>query len=293
MSIINLCTVSDDSFIYKGLTLYESLKARSSNFLLHYLCIDDSTYDRLKDRQNESLKLYKVSDLINKDQALKALKEQEYRYFCWSLASYFSNYLLELGLESITYIDSDIFFHKDIQIILDAVGEKEIGVFRHRQFQMEISRNEGWFNVGVVHFKNKEVGRQVLKWWANSVLNKLHPELATCGDQRYLDAFRLDSNVAKVCFFDGEIGHGAPWHWQIYNLDDYANSGKISWLGKQQDLIFTHFSQFVHNFKEDSYIPSTQHHCYTPLSQYSSDKNLKLIYDSYFDCLKQTYTKWR
>ena len=35
----NICTVSDNNYLIKGLTLYESLKESSKDFILHYLCI--------------------------------------------------------------------------------------------------------------------------------------------------------------------------------------------------------------------------------------------------------------
>lgn len=284
----NLCTVSDINYLYKGLTLFDSLLEKNQNFVLHYLCIDDLTYDKIK--KNESLNLipYHVNDLLSKDNDLLNLKLNDYRYFCWSLASYFSNYLLNSGVESITYIDSDIFFHENINEIYDEIGNKEVGIFRHRQFDLSSSRLEGWFNVGVVYFKNGKVGSHICKWWSNSVLHKKHPHLATCGDQRYLDEF---PNMCPddFIFIDGNIGHGAPWQWQLYDYSDYENNN-IIWNGKKQKLIFSHFSQFDYNDK--SYIASKMHHIYTPMSMYSDNKSLKMIYDEYYTNIIKTENKY-
>ena len=107
--------------------------------------------------EKKNLKPYNVKDLLSKDNDLKSLKSWDYRYFCWSLASYFSNYLLTNNNFDVTYIDSDIFFHQDIRILLDEIGTNEIGIFRHRQFPLSNERPEGFYNVGVVHFKNKEL----------------------------------------------------------------------------------------------------------------------------------------
>ena len=90
----NLCTVSDSNFLPKGMALYDSLKEKSSDFVLHYLLIDNDKYDLCKNNECESLKFYKVSDLIESDPFLKSIKEGEYRYFCWILSAYFSNKLL-------------------------------------------------------------------------------------------------------------------------------------------------------------------------------------------------------
>ena len=108
----------------------------------------------------------------------------------------------------------------------------------------------GWFNVGVVHFKNSDVGKELLSWWADAVLHKKYPELATCGDQKYLDAFL---EHAENIFIDGNIGHGAPWHWQLYDYSSYFEDGCITWKGEKQKLIFSHFSDFEANMQDNTY----------------------------------------
>lgn len=285
----NLCTVSDINYSIKGLTLFESLCEHSENFILHYLCIDEESYDFLKKYENEKLSIYNVGDLINSDINLKNLRDSEYKYFCWSLASYFSNYLLKKNIDSITYIDSDIFFHQNIQIIFDEISNKDVGIFRHRQFKLNSYRPEGLYNVGVVFFKNSETGLKVSNWWKDAVLYKKYPRLSTCGDQKYLDEFP-NLCYSNEIFVDGNIGHGAPWQWQLYNFDNYEKDGTIIWNEKKQKLIFSHFSQF--EFTENEYIPSKMHHIYTPLSSYSNILGLKKIYDEYYYKILLTKKKY-
>ena len=285
----NICTVSDIKYLYQGLALFESL-SKSENITLHYLCIDQISYDILKNIKNNKLIIYNINDLLNNDNNLINLKNSDYRYFCWSLASYFSNHLLSKNVgDSITYIDSDIYFHEKIELLFESFSKKDVGIFRHRQFSLSISRPEGHYNVGVVYFKNSDIGKNVLNWWSDAVLHKKYPHLSTCGDQKYLEEFpRMCSNI----FIDGEIGHGAPWQWQLFNFDNYENDGTIIWEGKKQKLIFSHFSQFNYNLENDTYLPSSQHHIYTPLTMYTENKGLKIIYDDYFDKIKKTNFKY-
>jgi hypothetical protein len=287
--MIQLCTVSDKNYLVKGLTLYESLIKNSENIVLHYLCIDKESLNFLKKFESPSLIVYDVEELTKNDNKLENLKQTNYKYFCWALASYFSNYLMKKNIGNITYIDSDIFFHENIEVILNEIGDKEIGVFRHRQFDMNSNPPEGLFNVGVVHFKNGKIGRHLLNWWCDAVLYMKYHNLATCGDQKYLDEF------LRICpddylFIDGDIGHGAPWQWQLYDFSEFEKDEKIIWNGKKQKLIFTHFSQF--DFKDENYIPSLMHHCYTPLNLYVDLKPLKKIYDNYYQELKNTKNKY-
>ena len=79
--------------------------------------------------------------------------------FCWSLASYFTNFLVNELQEDVTYIDADIFFHQSVRDMLFKMAQKDIGIFRHRQYPINIPNPNGRFNVGVVHFKNTDLAQ--------------------------------------------------------------------------------------------------------------------------------------
>ncbi len=282
----HICVVSDYNFLSKGLTLYESLLRKSSDFVIHYLCFDQESFDKLSKYSNETLTVYSDKYFLD-NKTLRDLKSEDKKYYSYTLASFFSDYLIKELKSDITYIDADIYFHQDIDSVFQEIGDKEIGIFRHRQYDPRIPNGNGWFNVGVVHFKNNDIGRNTLSWWADAVLHRKYPELATCGDQRYLDAFvSLDRTNL---FIDGNIGHGAPWQWMLYNFDSYVEDGCIVWGDKRQKLIFSHFSQFEYSISEDTYTPSTMHHCFTPQDMYQSNLGLKKIYDDYFEAIKRTH----
>ena len=285
--MINLTTVSDNNYLIKGLALYESLLEHGQDFTLHYLCIDSESYNKLKKYECDTLKVYDVIDLINNDESLMRLKNSEYKYFCWSLASYFTQHLMSKIDVPFIYIDSDIYFHQNINDLYSLMKDKSIGIFKHRQFTTE--RPEGAYNVGVCYFNNDVVGKHILNWWSDAVLNKKYPQLATCGDQKYLDAF--SSMCPDDLFYDeSTIGHTAPWLWQLYDLSKFEETGDIIWNGNSQKLFFTHFSQF--EFNDNSYIPSLMHHMYTSLNMYNEIPALKKIYDDYYNKLKEITLKY-
>ena len=283
----HLCALSDYNFLPKGLALYESLLKKSEDFVLHYLCFDEDSYDKLSRYESDTLKVY-FDEFEDPD--LEKLKAEDRKYYSYALASYFSHYLMEKNDTPITYIDSDIYFHQSINGLLDEIGPRDIGLFRHRQYRPDVPNGNGWFNVGVVHFKNTELGQRYLGWWYDAVLHRKHPELATCGDQKYLDVF--STLPESVLFIDGNIGHGAPWQWYLYYFDTYAEDGCITFHGQKQKLVFSHFSQFVYSVEENSYNPSTMHHCFTPEDLYRSDAGLKKIYDDYFEEIKHIHKKY-
>lgn len=288
----NACTLSDKNYLIQGLTLYNSLIKTQSDFLLHYLCLDDYSFNKLKEINSEKLIPYHINFFLEKDPLLKELKETDYWYFCMTLGSYFSNYLIEQNLNSITYIDSDVFLYKSLNDLTYEFNNKEIAIFKHRQFDGFRNRPEGNFNVGLVYFKNGKFGKKVLKWWSDAVLFRKYPELATCGDQKYLDKFP-ELCPEEFIFIDGNIGHGAPWQWQLYDFTKYFNKNTIFYKNDQQEIFFNHFSQFKFNLLNNEYVPSTMHHIYTPLEDYKKITELKKIYDDYFNEIKLSANEYK
>ena len=98
---------------------------------MHYLCIDDESYSKLKEVGGKFIPTnYRI---CYRRQALAKLKDEDYRYFCWSLASYFTNYLVnELNVD-VTYMNADYVFTQRNRV-LSKYRTRDIGIFRHRQY---------------------------------------------------------------------------------------------------------------------------------------------------------------
>ena len=241
------CTLSDYNYLIYGLTLYRSLINVNNDFVLYYLCLDDKAYDKLIDLELENIIPIKIGEISSKK--LEKLKEENYTNYCWATASYFTNWLMEYLNKPITYIDSDIYFFSDWQPFFDEIGEKSIGIVTHR-FAGRPSKRVGFYNVGVVYFKNSEAGRNCLKWWSDVVLDNTNPyfkKYGTCGDQKYLELFK--PLFKDVCVVDG-IGHLASWNVQNHTR---IKDERIIWRGKKQKLMYYHFSHFLPNFRRNNY----------------------------------------
>ena len=59
----HVVTLSDHNYIVNGMCLYESLAKHSQDFILHYLCLNDQTYDKLSSLGLDNLICYSMQEL--------------------------------------------------------------------------------------------------------------------------------------------------------------------------------------------------------------------------------------
>ena len=281
-----LCTLSDYGYIHHGLALYDSLVSTTSDdFILYYLTLDDKIYNKLKELNLPNLELITLSQLLHDNEELSKYNQAEYREFVWMLASYFSDYLLKTkGVEHITYIDSDIYFYEDIQLFYNEVGEKSVGIIRHRHLPLDINSPDGKFNVGVVYFKKDQIGSYCLDWWKDAVFYKKYPPLSTCYDQKYLEGFLMMFTENEICIVDKTFSHGAPWHNTFYDWTNYQNDKTVIWEGNVHKYLFHHFSRISFDFGNNSYSDVWNRGWDIP--------QVRQLYDDYFDIIKYTYKKY-
>lgn len=272
---MNFCTLCDKNYLNKGLAMLQSLTAQlNSSFVLHWLCVDKETYDTLKRLQDDyrpvtnniryCVKLYLLSDFEKRDPELLKAKSNpprnygtEHANYCWCLTTYFTNYILRNKItagDMLYYVDSDIFFYHSPQIIESCIGKKSVGIHTHRFGGIYDDKNEvGWYNVGVVGFRNDSIGVEVSNSWKRWMLTMDHlfyQEYGTCGDQKYLNLFLKLWGGDNVSVFDEVIGltgsrcgHLAPW-----NCDGLSHPGNyiiINKHGHHEPVVFFHFSHFT------------------------------------------------
>jgi len=289
-------TLSDKNYKLQGFTLFKSLLDTSSEeFVLYYLCMDDETYNDILNinKYHNNIIGIKLSDLESKFEDLQATKSNmRYDEYCWACASWFSNYLIKnYEIDHITYIDTDILFLKDPQIIYDVIGDKSVGIHEHKNLTEKSPY--GKYNVGVVYFKSNEIGLKVLDWWSDAVMNKKYPEFATCGDQKYLEGFVPRFGEENICIFDSGVGHGAPWNWRLFVYEYFNDDGTVVWGNIRQPLVFVHFSQFGFNLDtgEIDHVKG-KYPDHTLNQQVFNIPEVKQIYIDYFNKIKEVRSMW-
>lgn len=276
---INIATLCDKNYLAKGLAMRQSLIDLGVEFTLYWLCLDRETHFILEDILDHNDRIYLLSNLERDNSDLSVLRNNpETRYgsqrdnYIWSLAPYFVNYILDREIDPndhLFYIDSDIYFYQSPQVILDVMGNKSIAIHTHRFGPNRKKLDVGWYNVGVIGFKNDRVGKLVSNLWKHWVIDTSNPyynEYGTCGDQKYLELF-VEMFPKQVCVFDeeGSISHLAPW---CCELED-------------KPVVFFHFSHFQYDLKKNEWRDSIRGE-WKP----SRHAHIKPYYESYFEVIK-------
>lgn len=303
--MINICSLSDRNYLHYLMSLYKSIdRTTSSEFTFYTLCIDDESYQILNSKNLKNMVLVKIKEVEDSEIYRRLYENTDYKplssenTYCWSLASFFQNYVMETyNTKDIFYIDADILFYNDIKDIHDFVSQKSIGIMLHRH--NEIGSYVGAYNVGIIYFKNDDVGRRCIKWWRDVTIdpnNKWAKEYGTCGDQKYLELFDVLFGKENVCVLDEKIGHGAPWNLGIYNYLDSDIGGEIIWecldhkgkrvncgltdIKRNQKMYFIHFSQFTPDYQNSRY-RYDRGGAWVELNIYNNP-HVKKYYDDYF-----------
>jgi len=285
------CTLSDKKYLALGIALYRSLKLHCKDeFKLYYLCLDDETYNRFLSLNYKEVVPVSLSKLEKQEKELRDARENRpYNEYCWTLASYFSYRLLthESVGDHICYIDSDIFFYQDPQIIYEEIGEKAVGIIAHRHNC--VGNQDGAYNVGIIYFKNNDKSKEILKWWRDAVLHKSYPEYHGCGDQKYLEGFIPNFGEENICVADKTFGHGAPWNFRLYGYDKFKE-GKIIWGDKEQIFVFSHFSRLKYDINTDKVEPTSgQYADHTLGFQVFNIPAVNFMYRNYYVGLKEIH----
>lgn len=285
----HICTLSDKNYILQGINLYESLITHNKDIILHYLCLDNFILEFLTRQNLPNLKIYDLKDYLDNDEELKNTKNTiEYNRFCWGLASYFCKELLK-EYDNILYTDSDIYFYQSLKEIYEEIGNKSIGIIRHRH--VEYGSRCGEFNVGIVYFKSDKNGKNCVNFWWDLNKNKTHQYFKThghAGDQKYLELFPKLYDK-DLCIIENKVGHGAPFNFHLYDYKKFSlTNKKILYKQKEQKISFIHFMKFLPNFINKTYSPTNE-----PFNQdFMKIKQVKEIYDEYFELLCKTKIKY-
>ena len=240
------CTYCDRGYLSRALTLYESLRQHCPSFTLWVLCFDPETLGTLRVSSLPNLVPIALEEFEKGDAQLLEAKTNrgvvEYYFTCTPSVLL---YVLDKnpGIDVLSYLDADLFFFSDPAPIYDELRERSILITGHR-FPEHLRFHEavnGVYNVGLLAFRNDEVGRSALSWWRERCLEQCSDQASEghFADQKYLDDWPV--RFPSIVVLQHQGAGLAPWNVMRYELE--AKKGQVFVDG--EELVFYHF----HNVK--------------------------------------------
>lgn len=280
--MINFCTLFDSYYLDKGLALYHSLERVTDDFTLFIFCFDDKSFDILNDmRLKHGVILH--HSCIETEVLLRKKKERSKAEYCWTCTPVIIGYVLDYyDVGSCTYIDSDLYFFSDPQILFDEIEKEkpDTVIVEHRfksdAYGKKLEQRNGRYCVQFNYFCQTENSRRILKWWQEQCLDWCYdiPDPDRMGDQKYLNDFPIKFN--KVHELQHLGGGVAPWNLEQYKI--CSKDGKdiiLSDIKKEKfQLVFYHFQNI-------RYLPGNR------VNIKSQTKDKKLKYEIYIPYLKE------
>lgn len=252
----NFTTLFDSAYMAKGLAMYRSLERSSSEeFLLHIIAMDDQALAILHALALKQARIYPVGAFESMMGLTAARSNRSWQEYCWTCASCSMEYLLSWHrMDSLTYLDADLFFFSDPKPVFDEIGTRSIGITPHRfpADRRHMERN-GKFNVGWVTLRSDHAGMRCSELWADQCRAWCYArnEGGKFGDQGYLDQWpeRYGESVAVI----ENIGvNAAPWNIAQYEVRAGLCVGDAP-LISGVPLVCYHLHEYEHGVRLTNY----------------------------------------
>lgn len=283
-----LCTLYNSWYLDKGLVLLDSLKECTKDFELYVLCMDEKCHEVLSSIHDEHLIPIHLKDIEN-EEMLIAKSNRSSSEYCWTCTSCLIQYVLDFyHPEACTYIDADMYFYQNPQVLIDEMfyAGKSVMIVPHRFSPNNelLSQKVGKYCVEFNTFCNNPEGREVLNYW--------HKKCLECcsnlgdgihwGDQKYLDEWpSAFPSAVHVCTHDGAgiAPFNIEWYKDFNNADSSVSYKKT---GKRIKAIFYHFQSLIYYSRNE---------IGTGILANRKDIDYKLVDSFYYDYLKRIDAK--
>lgn len=278
------CTLFDSHYAAKGWAMYLSLLQVCPSFHLYVFAFDDCIASALKRISAEHMTVISLKEF--EDEELLRIKPTRTKAeYCWTCTPSTVLYCLQnYNIDHCTYIDSDLYFFSNPEILVNELGHDDVLITEHRYSpQYDQSVISGKYCVQFMAFKNTDNSLRVLNWWRNACLEWCfnRHEDGRFGDQKYLDDWT--TRFTGIHVLENLGGGLAPWNMQQYQFrKERACILGSDVNGQVFKVVFFHFHAFL-CFKK-----GVVREFYA--QEYSLSRNARrLLYKPYLRVLKQSH----
>ncbi len=233
------CTLFDKNYLYQGLALFKSLEANCSEFVLYALCMDDIAYDLIKKTGRKNLIPISVTQIEN-DESRAVKQRVTHGQYCAVWQPLICLYILnQFKVDLITYIDADIMFFNDPEILFKELDNYSASVVSHNYTPFfDNTMSAGKYCVQFNVFRNNAKSRDVLQYWKECCYKYSKDKPGYYPGQLSLDNW--PDNFVDVRVIQ-HLGAGvAPWNIQQYKIT--KKNGKV--MINDSPVVFYHFHQY-------------------------------------------------
>lgn len=243
--MLTFCTLFDSNYLDKGLVLYDSMNAVMKDFQLYILAMDDKCFTILKKIDLPHVTAISL-DEFEDEELCRIRSERSRAEYCWTCTASLIDYIFETYQEAYcTYIDSDLYFFKNPQVLLEEMEDAGCSVqivehgFGKGWLAEEKIKGAGRYCVEFNTFKNDPYGREILSTWKSQCRSHCSMAPGEMGDQKYLSDWAEKYKKVHVL---QHLGAGvAPW-----NVFRFRQTKKAGYLMDKKtketfEMIFYHF----------------------------------------------------
>lgn len=231
-------TVCDQNYLARAVAMIESLKRHSSKPVqVSLLTLDEESF-----RAAQSLNIDGV--IVGRKWNIE-LGDHTWQEFCWLQASQLCESHVGRHYERFTYLDADLFFAGDPEVIHQETGNRSVGIIPHRFIPSKkyLERN-GQFNVSWISFEGgsferETTGQVIANEWAAQCREWCYNrnEDGKFGDQKYLDEW--PTKYGDAVHIIKNIGAGlAPWNYANYKITEGPKADGVQ-------AVFVHLHEFA------------------------------------------------
>lgn len=276
--MMNYCTLFDSYYIHKGIALYLSLESITEDFHLYVMAFDKDSYNKLKELSFKHMTV-ELLDNFETPELLKVKPTRNKAEYCWTCGpSVIDFFMSTYSLPNLTYIDADLYFLNNPNVLFYEIGNKDIAVTEHNNEDCSIS---GRFCVQYQYFTNKGEGLEALHWWRDRCIEWCYSrfEDGKFGDQRYVDQF--PNRYTSLCIVKNRGAGIASWNMNRYTYTEHS----LIFDNREDEFVFFH----MHGIRTDIVDSKLQLHCVTCIL---NDDTRKLFFEPYAELLLRVYNEY-
>lgn len=236
------CTLFDSLYLSKALAMYDSLRKNCPDFHLYIFPFDERSKEILEQLRLTNVTIVPLAQFENPE-LLAVKKTRTKGEYCWTCTPAIIYYCIErYRLVQCTYIDADLYFYSNPNVLIDEMGSNSVLITEHRYTKRyDHAAKRGIYCVQFITFRNDEAGMIVLNWWKARCLEWCYARMENgkFGDQKYLDDWTERFKGVHVLEHLG--GGVAPWNIQQYTIERNGAKLRLKSHALSFDFVFYHF----------------------------------------------------